>query len=512
MMLCTNQEYSEAALKQSTFNLPLGNARGNIFDCNFKQITNTAAVDYALISPGGENYRKAFASVPSEQRSLLYSGTKRMEPFLVPVTNNVFNAKYIYRSYERYAPLAIAPHLIGYTDRDNKGCAGIEYAFDSFLQNASTTKEVLGNTSAAGTVLDGAPPVEIDTKGSGNGVMLTLDLRIQRICEGIAEECVNKGSIVVMDCDTGRVRASVSMPRFNPSAPEKSLDALDAPFINRSISRFNLGSVFKPLIAATALENGVEANAVYHCTGAIDVNGHVYKCAYGKGHGDVDMRKALEISCNCYFVDLGLRLGGDIIHDTAKAAGFGEATHVANGMATAQGNLPSKQTLADLGQLAAISFGQGELLCTPLQVAAFMNLFANGGKYIEPSFVEGEVNEYLRCVTRSLYAPQQRTVLSEYTSEVMRDMLVNVVQNGLGKAAMPREGGAGGKTGTAQTGRMAQDGKELMDAWFAGFYPANNPQYIIVVLLDEGTHESEEACKIFAKVANTISLCQNIAE
>ena len=511
MMLATNADYAAAASAQSVHELPLGSARGNIFDCNFQLLTNTQEARYALVSPGGESYRAAFESVPAEERALLYEGTQRLRPFLVPVTSyGTAGGQYSFPTTVRYAPLQTAPHLIGYIDSDGHGVSGIEYAFDSILQNASTQKSVLCVTNASGGVIDAAPPKLCEARGSGAGVMLTLDMRLQRVCEGVAAQCMDKGSIVVMDCRTGRVRASVSMPRFAPQNVAASLQDANAPFIDRAVSQFNLGSVFKPLLAAAALEKGFDASAIYHCTGAIDVNGHVYQCAYGKGHGDVDLRKALEISCNCYFVHLGLALGGDAVHDAASAAGFGEATQIAGTLFTARGNLPDKQTLQDKGQLSSLSFGQGELLATPAQVASFMNIFANGGKYISPSFVEGTVNEYLHSVTESLYAPVQRQVFSAPVADTVRDMLQNVVTNGLAKAAMPREGSAAGKTGTAQTGRMTQDGTaELMDAWFAGFFPAENPDYVVVVLLDEGTHQSDEACAIFAKVVDTINLCRN---
>ena len=108
-----------------------------------------------------------------------------------------------------------------------------------------------------------------------------------------------------------------------------------------------------------------------------------------------------------------------------------------------------------------------------------MNLFANGGRYVEPVFVEGIVDEYTQSVTESLYRPVQRQVMDKDVAEVIRQMLVGVVEEGLGRKAAPRAGGAGGKTGTAQTGRYQEDGEEIMDAWFVGFYPAEEPRYTI---------------------------------
>ena len=110
-----------------------------------------------------------------------------------------------------------------------------------------------------------------------------------------------------------------------------------------------------------------------------------------------------------------------------------------------------------------------------------------------------------QSVTESLYRPVQRQVMDKDVAEVIRQMLVGVVEEGLGRKAAPRAGGAGGKTGTAQTGRYQEDGEEIMDAWFVGFYPAEEPRYTIAVLLDSGTHDSDDAAQVFAKVTDALS-------
>ena len=358
---------------------------------------------------------------------------------------------------------------------------------------------------AYGGWIDSDAPRVAELSGTGAGVMLTLDSRIQRTCEAIGMEMVDKGCILVMETATGRIRASVSLPLYDPEDVAASIARQDTSLVNRTVNAYNVGSVFKPLLAAAALEQGIPAEETYECAGAIEVGGHIYRCAYGRGHGTVDMRTALSQSCNCYFVWLGLQLGARTVHDTAEAAGFGQSQQVAASMRTVSGNLPGIEQLTDRGQLASVSFGQGALTATPVQVAAMMNLFAGEGQYLEPSFVEGIVNEYEQTIAQSLYRPVQRQVFSPQTAQTVREMLVGVVEEGLGCKAAPRTGGAGGKTGTAQTGRYDEDGEEIMDAWFAGFYPANEPVYTIVVLLDSGTHSSDDAAAVFAQVADSLS-------
>ncbi len=506
-ILSMNQEYAAAAHQQSEEVLALSSGRGNIYDCNFIPLTNTQYTLYGLFSPGRASYRQWFDAVDGAEKETFYQQIQRATPFLIPVNGEERTLPmYTFQKEERYMTMPIAPHLIGYLNAEEQGVAGVEYAYNSLLEGSSTQEDVWCATNAYGAFIanNRDEPRLVETRGSGAGVMLTLDERIQRICESVALTEIDRGCIVVLETKTGRVRASVSMPTFDPEDIAASIERNDTSLINRPVSAFNVGSVFKPLIAAQALTQGFSAHETYECTGSIELSGHVYRCAYGKGHGVVDMEQALEQSCNCYFIHLGLQLGAQGVHDTAFGAGFGQSTPLAGQLETAAGNLPSAAQLQDKGQLASVSFGQGALTATPLQVAAFMNLFANRGTYIAPTFVEGLVNEYDQSMMQSLYAPVQRQVFSEEIAEQVRRMLVGVVEDGLGKAAKPELSTAGGKTGTAQTGRYDENGEEKMDAWFAGFYPAEEPRYTVAVMLDEGDHGSTDAARIFRKVAEAL--------
>lgn len=504
-ILACNRQYASAAWEQSERTLLLDGGRGNIFDCNFVPLTGVQQQTWALIAPGRTSYRTLFDAIPAAQRGEFYQKIQSGAPFLMQVENAAaLDAQFVFSRRERYYPLPVAPHLLGYLDAGQNGRSGIEYACNDILTGGSTREEVRCVTMARGGFARGQKPDLVYTQGTGGGVMLTLDVGIQRICEAVAAQMVDKGSIVVLECATGRVRASVSMPTFDPRNVAQSIADNDTSLINRSVSAYNVGSVFKPILAAAALEGGIDPTAVYECRGATSVNGHVYRCAHGKSHGKIDLQGALEQSCNCYFVQLGLALGSARTERAAAGAGFGEGSPVAEGLRAASGNLPGEVQLRDLGQLASVSFGQGALTATPVQVAASINIFANHGLYIAPSFVEGYVNEYSKTVTQSLYRPVQRQAFRPAAAERVRQMLVSVVENGMGRAARPLYGGAGGKTGTAQTGRYTQSGEEELDAWFAGFFPAEEPQYTVAVLLDSGTHQSEDAARIFAAVADAL--------
>lgn len=505
-LVSSNREYAFAAAQQSGFSVVLSEGRGNFYDCNFQPLTGTVSRQYALIEPGRASYHTLFEAIPARLRASFYESIQRGAPFLMPVTGEAAaRAEYLFYAPERYQPMPMAQHLIGYLDDTGHGVSGMEYAYDSLLSGGSTQKNVVCSMNARGGWIASDTPRVTQQNGTGAGVMLTLDSRLQRTCETIGMEMVDKGCIIVMETASGRIRACASMPRYDPNDVAASIERQDTSLVNRAVSAYNVGSVFKPLLAAAALEQGLSAEETYECSGSIEVGGHVYRCAYGHGHGTVDMHTALAQSCNCYFIWLGLRLGPQAVHDIAQRAGFGQSQQIAAGMRTASGNLPSAAQLADRGQLATVSFGQGALTATPVQVAALMNLFAGEGRYIEPTFVEGIVNEYSQTVAESLYHPVQRQVISPQNALAVREMLVGVVQEGLGGKAAPRTGGAGGKTGTAQTGRYNAEDEEIMDAWFAGFYPAEDPIYTIVVLLDSGTHGSDDAAKVFAQVADSLS-------
>ncbi|NLS84134.1 MAG: penicillin-binding protein 2 [Ruminococcaceae bacterium] len=499
-LAAANNSYAEASAQQSLYSLQINSGRGNFYDKNFVQLTGEDTKPYALLEPNSQTYRTLFANVAPDEKSDFYRLIQGTRPFLMQLSDiEKLDVKTVDKIV-RYRPVAIASHLIGYVNSNEEGVSGLEKECDDKLAGSYTALNAVGTADANGNVIG-------DTKtratyGDGTGIMLTLDATTQRICEGVAAQYMQSGSIVVLDAKSARVLTSVSVPNFDPSDIASATE--ETCFINRSISAYSVGSVFKPLLAAAALESGIDPEEPYECTGSIEVGGHTYRCAYGKGHGEVNLQTALEQSCNCYFVQLGDKLGGDTILKYATRSGFAQSTQIYGTMRTAKGTLPTSEQLEDKGELAMISFGQGKLTATPVQIAAMFNVFANDGIYISPTFVEGEVNAYARTVEKSLYLPIMRRVMHKNTASAVKTLMEGVVENGLGKNAAPARFTAGGKTGTAQTGRYDDDGSEIMNAWFAGFYPAEAPKYTIAVMLDSSTADSDEASKIFSQVATQL--------
>ncbi len=506
--LALDSDAAATVRRQSSWSIQLTDGRGIIYDHNLVPLTNTAQQAAAVVTAGSSDYTALFDLALPEERSLLYEGVGGSSPFLVRLgALPAQQTQALTFTYPlRYSTLPLAQHIIGYCSGDGQGMAGMERAFDAYLQGGSDTLYAECATTA---LAQAAGEVRlVRRQGSGNALQLTLDSVIQRICEDVAAESMEKGAIVVLECKTGRIKASVSMPQYDPLNVQKSITANDTALINRAFSSYNVGSVYKPLLAALALENGLDPEEQYECSGSIEVDGHTYRCARRTGHGSIGLAEALQLSCNCYFIRLGQQLGARDIVEYSSLCGLGRATQLGGGYRAGSGNLPSVEVLANSGELAGLSFGQGKLTATPLQLAAAFNVFANGGVYIAPSLVEGRVNSNTGDVTESMYRPAQLQLLEEKNADAMLQLLAGVVEEGLGAPAAIPEATVGGKTGTAQTGRTRTlaDGtrQEIYESWFVGFYPAQQPQYTIAVMMDSTTLSGEDVAPVFAAVCRQL--------
>ena len=486
----TNPAYAAAAVQQSSTSVVLSEGRGNIYDCGFLPLTGTVSERYALIEPGRTSYHTLFEAIPAELRTQFYASIQRGSPFLMPVTGAAAaRAQYTFEKPVRYQPMPIAQHLIGYLGASGHGVSGVEYAFDDLLTGGSTLTEVRCAMNARGGFIESDAPYLVESPGTGAGVMLTLDSSIQRACEAVGIEMVDKGCIVVLDAPTGRVRASVSLPLYDPENVAASIARQDTSLVNRALSAYNVGSVFKPLLAAAALEQGISAQETYECTGSIEVGGHVYRCAYGRGHGTVDMKTALEQSCNCYFVQLAQKLGAGRLYQMGLDFGFGTPIALYKDFQSAAGRLPSLSVLASPGQLALLGFGQGKLTDTPLHFARCVAAIAGGGVYCSPDLT-GKATAKPRRVMQAGHA---KTLLA-----YMR----TVVAAGTGSGADYR-GRSAGKTATAQSGRYVQ-GREVLNTYFAGVYPFDHPRYAIVVMRENGTSGAADCCPVFRRIVSKL--------
>lgn len=500
--ISTGNQLAETADRQSSYQLSVATTRGTIYDTNLNPLTGTEKEYIAAVNPLPESAAALADVLPRKRMEEVYTLLTKGKPFLLKVPQSV-SAEGIrtFETEKRYAQAEQpAANVIGYLDGSGTGVAGIEKAYQNFLSQDQGEITVSYRVDAVNRVLPGEETEVIDTYQKRNsGVVLTLDKDIQALAEQAAKKHLKKGAVVVTEVPSGQIRAMVSMPDFSPNDLQAALDDPDSPMLNRAISAYSLGSVFKLVSAATALENGVSPDTVFECTGGINIGGGVYHCFNGKVHGKLDMQGAIVQSCNTYFVRLMQQVPNEDFLRMSKSLGFGQTIPLAPEYGSSSGALPEPKELLIPRALANFSFGQGRLTATPIQVAGLINAIAAKGEYVAPSLVQGLVDENREYVDTAR-EPTPVRVMSQTTAALLRQFMGAAVEEGTGKKGKPLSGGAGAKTGTAQTGQFV-DGREVVQGWYAGFYPLNNPRYSIVVLAEDANGAGDGA-PVFQEIAN----------
>ena len=507
-LAASNTGYAARAAGQSSVTLSMPARRGTFYDCQGLPLTGLQTGWYTLCLPGESSYVRLYDAATPAGQAALYQRRNAAAPFLLEVSRDVSAlGVYAYPSVRRYCQAPLCQHLIGYLDGEGRGVAGLEAALDRQLAGSGSRDTITCEVTGQGRLVEGTQPLYTRAGFEGADVQLTISRPVQRAVEAVAAQTMTSGCILVLDVDTAQVRASVSLPGYDPDHVAASLDQPGSPLLDRTLAAYAVGSVFKPVLTAAAIEAGLDG-LVVECPGYTMVDGQVFRCASGTAHGTVDLAAALEQSCNGYFIRLGQQLGAERVLEAARALGFGQHTPVAGSLQGAAGELPALETLEASGQLANFSFGQGQLLATPLQVAAMMNTIAAGGVCRTPSFVlavlDGESGE----VVESGAIPAARQVFSARTAQRLQQLLTGVVAEGTGRQGAPIHGSAAGKTGTAQTGQFTAEGEEKMNLWFAGFCPAEDPWYTVVVLQDGQTDPVCSSARIFAQVCEALWLLE----
>lgn len=476
--------------------------RGTIYDCNLKPLTNADSCFKAIAKPT----QKALAALEKELDAVQFDFVREKmlagEAVCVEVESADCDGKDILVVPHSVRYGSLAGHIIGYCGYDGSGVSGAEKAFDYLLASGSKTVTARVEADANGRVLLGEEIEVSDSSAPVSGVVLTIDADIQRIVENALDSSGNECSAaMVIDVETGAIKACVSRPVYDPDNVAAALDNPDSPLINRAFLPFSVGSVFKPVVAAAALENGVEPSFSYTCTGSVTHNGVTFNCHKKDGHGKLDMKGATAVSCNTYFIALALETGSENIIETAASFGFGRETYLADGMNSHSGNLP--QTVDSDAATANLSFGQGELTATPLQICAMMAALANGGFCVEPYLAEGEVDANGTFIKQHAYS-ERRQIIEPENAELLKTFLKAVVEEGSGKRAKSDSVTCAGKTATAQTGRT-ENGEEIYNAWFAGWFPADEPQYAVVIIKENGGEGALSCAPVFKQIAENVS-------
>lgn len=337
-------------------------------------------------------------------------------------------------------------------------------------------------------------------------IQLTLDYHLQSIVEKTMDRMVDKGSVVLLDILTGDILAVSSRPDFNPSNINPSLLDEEQPLFNRALGTYTPGSIFKMVTAAAALENGFSPDTTFNCPGYVDLGGFRMKCTSFEegGHGNINMAQAFARSCNSYFINLGMEIGRDKILAMADNFGLGRYTGLENeGIEESSGILPSYIGNASPAEIGNISIGQGEILISPVQAANMASVIANGGILNNVSLIEAIVNNQGERI-RNISTPNWSRAISKETAAALQGMMLLTVQSGTGKwADIGGHGGSAGKTGSAETG-WVKDSRNILHAWFSGYFPIDCPRYALCVFIEDGKSGSSSAAPIFAEISAKI--------
>ncbi len=388
---------------------------------------------------------------------------------------------------KRYYPLGNTfSQLIGFTTVDGVGQAGLEQKYDKYLSGENG--RMIAETDRKGNVLAYGVEEIIEPIGGGT-LVLTVNSAIQSIAEKVSKQALTVNSAanvqcILMNCKTGAIIALSSQPDFDLNNPPRSeLATLQQLMRNRIVTdAYEPGSTFKIVTLSAALDSKTVSTASgYSCPGFRYVNGERVRCWKSAGHGSQNLTEAVQNSCNVAFMSMALAMGRETFYDYIYEFGFGSVT--GSGIQGEAGGIVTQEKYITENTLARIGFGQS-IAVTPLQLAAAVCAAVNGGNLMQPYVVQQIVAESGEILLENGPTVVRR-VISEETSATVRQILESVVVEGSGRNAGIPGYRVGGKTGTAQkyeNGKIAQ-GKLI--ASFVGFAPADDPEFVCLLLVDE---------------------------
>lgn len=482
--------------------LPINAKRGDIVDVNgstlaesfssydvyvrASMVTEPVKVSNLLSSVIGLDYEETFKKVTNTTVSESLIKLQLDDKSAKKIIDANYKGVLLSENNKRYYPYGdLLTQVLGFTTIDNSGQAGIELYADKYLQG--TKGYALEESDVNGRKIDNTLSKYIPSI-AGCNVQLTIDVNIQQIVEKalltLCEEQKPKtATAIVMNPNTGEIVAMSSKPSFDLNNPPRdNVSELLNNVKNLSIvDVYEPGSTFKVLTTATALEEKVtNPNEGFYDPGYRIVDGEKIKCWKLIGHGQQTMTDGLCNSCNSVFVDLALRLGTEKMYSYFKKYGFGDTLGV-DFLGEAQGILMNKEKVKTV-DLARMGFGQA-VAVSPIQLITAICSVVNGGKLYKPYFINQITDVNGKLVAKNTPTVLNRTV-SESTSATIRSMLERVVTKSNAIEAFIPGHRVSGKTGTSQkyeNGRIVQ--KYVSS--FVGAYPADNPDYVVLVIADE---------------------------
>ncbi|MEG1834575.1 MAG: penicillin-binding protein 2 [Oscillospiraceae bacterium] len=498
--------YLTVSAGANTKSVEMGKTRGYIYDKDLNPLVNNEKQLVAAIKPTFNSLNLIDEIINDADKPLVIDTISKNQIAIAEskIMVNKDDVK-VSSIIKRYSDCGLAPHLIGYLDSDNKGVIGLERCYNSLLESANGKLTANCFVDAKGRILEGEPiKIKSHNYNSPMGISLTLSKSIQEISQNAAlEKGLDKGAIVVLDAKTSEIRAMVSTPTFNQNDVKKSLNDINSPFINRAITPFAVGSVFKVIVAAAALEKGITPDFSYCCEGKITVDSNYFNCHKKDGHGTLSLKSAMGESCNPYFVNLALQTGAKAICEMGANLGLGSQIELADDFYASGGKMPTSDSVNSNSQLSNLGFGQGDLLSSPLQMAAVYAAIANDGVYRSPSLMRAIIDKDKEELQKA-ELPTDRRVMSSETAKLLNEFLRYTVEFGSGSKAENKKCTAAGKTATAQSGSYNENGIEINRSWFCGYFPYQNPEYVIVVMKEDGIGGGTDCAPIFKQIADGI--------
>lgn len=502
MQIFDGEKLQTLALDQWTRDVAITGERGDIMDRNGLNLVDTETLYTVYVRPVavknkqytadtlarvlGIDGQALFAKMTSKVSEITVS-KKVSKSKMLELTLQDVSGVYYSQNINRIYPYGdFMTQILGFTNVDGVGQSGVEAYYNKYL--TGTDGSILTETDLVGRELE-SNVTKYFADNKGNSVYLTLDANIQSIVESSVSNAYLKFnasnvSCMVMNCKTGEMLAMSQRPSYDlNNIPRDDVLALFAQSKCQTVSSvYEPGSTFKILTTALALEtNSISASYHLYCPGYRIVDGQRIKCWRTIGHGSETFIEGVQNSCNCLFMDIAAKVGIEKFYDWIEQFGMTKVTGIdmsgeASGLSIAESTVKNVD-------LARMSFGQA-IAVTPIELLTACASVVNGGNLMTPYIVDKIVDNKGKTVVQNYPIVKSKTI-SESTSYLMREILESVVTDGGGKNAQVSGYRIGGKTGTAQkyvNGKIAQ-GKYV--STFLGFAPADDPEYIMLFIVDE---------------------------
>ncbi len=530
ILLCTrlaylqvfkSEELQSKAYEQWTRSLPISAVRGTIYDRNGEVLAiSYSTYDIYVRASNVEDpdkvatflsdlldieYEKIYKKATNYKISESLIKLQVEEEVAKKVKQCGIKGIYLTEDSKRYYPHGdFLSQVLGYTTIDNQGQSGLELYYNKFLTGINGYS--VNQSDIKGTELNNTLDIYIFSS-TGSDIHLTIDYKIQELCETAANNIMidhkpTSATIIVMATKTGEVVAMTSKPSLDlNNLPRDDISSLMQNSKNLSIvDVYEPGSTFKVLTTAAALEEKVTSlNDHFYDPGYRVIDGEKIKCWKLVGHGSQTMVDGLCNSCNSVFVDLSLRLGKDKMYEYFEKYGFGNYTNI-DYPGESAGIVMDKDTAKKV-DLARMGFGQA-IAVTPLQQITALSSVMNGGILMQPYFVSSISNSYTNYYKEFSSSPVRR-VVSEQTSKNINYMMEQVISRANAINSFIPGYKVGGKTGTTELMNTTGKTGEYI-ASFAGSFPADDPDYTILVVVDRPTSGAYYGSIVATPYAKTI--------